>query len=309
LAVVTAIGMFVVLVMGEIVTTTGSAQGCGRDWPLCKGQLVPGFAISTWIEFSHRFVTGIEGLLIVILVGLVVARHWDRGSTRVLAPLLLGSLLLQAGMGAWAVKYPQAAPVLALHFGFSLIALAAAALMAVDVAQIGRPRPAPVGAGLRAATWAFAAYLYVLIYSGAYVRHAGAAAACVSWPLCKGSPVMGSSADLFIDLAHRGLAGLALAGAGGLLILYCRRARGRLDLYRGAMLLIATLLLQGAAGAYLVMSDFSLLGELTHAAVTGLAFVATAYLCFAVSLGGEPAQRSQSSGQTRTGAVAGREAL
>ena len=59
--------MFVVLVMGAAVTNTGSAEGCGRSWPLCNGRLVPEFTVSTAIEYSHRAVTGVEGLLVVAL--------------------------------------------------------------------------------------------------------------------------------------------------------------------------------------------------------------------------------------------------
>lgn len=298
---VTAIGMFIVLVMGEIVTTTGSAQGCGRDWPLCNGQLIPGFAFSTWIEFSHRLVTGIEGVLIVALVGLVVVLYWHRRQIRVLAPLLLCSLLVQAGMGAWAVKYPQAAAILALHFGFSLIALASAALMAVHVARIDRPLPTPVSRGVWAATWGTAAYLYLLIYSGAYIRHAGAAAACPSWPLCGGTPVLGTPESLVVDEAHRVLAGLAVVLAVGLFLLYRNRLPESADLRRGALLLIGLLLLQGVAGAYLVLSGFSLLSELTHAGVTGLVFVASAYLCFQVTLHGRVEQPMQAIAATPPG--------
>ncbi|HZU75059.1 MAG TPA: hypothetical protein VE990_20045, partial [Acidimicrobiales bacterium] len=65
LGIVTAVGMFLVLVMGATVTSTGSATGCGRDWPLCRGQFIPQFAVATAIEFSHRAVTGVEGLLVV----------------------------------------------------------------------------------------------------------------------------------------------------------------------------------------------------------------------------------------------------
>ena len=42
--------MFVVLVMGATVTNTGSAEGCGRSWPLCNGQFIPEFAVATLIE-------------------------------------------------------------------------------------------------------------------------------------------------------------------------------------------------------------------------------------------------------------------
>lgn len=284
LAAAAAAGMFVVLVMGATVTSTGSAQGCGRDWPLCRGRFVPEFAVSTFIEFSHRAVTGVEGVLIVAVTVLLVALWWDRRPVRVLAPLLLGALVLQAGMGAWAVKYPQVALVLALHFGISLIALAAAVLVAVYVRAIDRPAPPPVPATLRRLTWGIAAYIYVLVYSGAYIRHAGAAAACTTWPLCAGA--RGAPAAVAVDEAHRYLALLALVLAAGLGVAVRRLAPGRADLAAGARLLVATLLLQGAAGAYLVLSGYGLLSELAHAGVTGLVFVAAALLVMRVTLAG-----------------------
>src|SRR5689334_8703803 len=67
LGMATTAGMFVVLVMGALVTNTGSAQGCGRTWPLCRGQFIPQFAVATAIEFSHRAVVSVESVLIVIL--------------------------------------------------------------------------------------------------------------------------------------------------------------------------------------------------------------------------------------------------
>ena len=195
-----AAGMFLVLVMGVTVTTTGSAEGCGRDWPLCHGRFIPDFAVATAIEFSHRAITGVEGVLIVLLAVLTAAFYWNRRPIRVLVPLMVAFLLLQAGMGAWAVKYPQLPVVLALHFGISLVALASTVLVALYLGLLDKPAPAPAGRAVTAAAWGLAAYLYVLVYSGAYIRHVGAAAGCASWPLCA-SPV---------SLLHRGLAGLAL---------------------------------------------------------------------------------------------------
>ena len=270
-----AAGMFLVLVMGVTVTTTGSAEGCGRDWPLCHGRFLPDFAVATAIEFSHRAVTGVEGLLIVALAVLAGVLHWERRPVRVLVPLMLGFLFLQAGMGAWAVKYPQQPVVLALHFGISLVALASTALLALYLSRLDHPAPRPVGGRVVAATWMLAGYLYVLVYSGAYIRHLGAAAACTTWPLC------GSG----VNLLHRGLAGLALLLAIGLLLLYRSVAPGRRDLTTGAWVLVAALLVQGLAGASLVWAGFSLFPELAHAAVTGLVFTAAAALCLRVALG------------------------
>jgi cytochrome c oxidase assembly protein subunit 15 len=285
LGLVAACGMFLVLVMGATVTTTGSAQGCGRDWPLCNGRFIPEFAVATFIEFSHRAVTGVEGVLILTLTVAVLTLYGRQRPVRVLAPLMLGTLILQALLGAWAVKYPQQPAVLAVHFGVSLVALASTAMTA---AYVWRPRAmtaAPaVGGGVRLATWGAAVYLYFLVYSGAFIRHAGDAYACPGWPLCgrvSGAP----AAALAVNLVHRLAAGAALAMALGLIYAYTHLRERRPDLVAGGWLLLATLIGQAGSGAFLVLSRWSLFGELAHAAVTGLTFTAAAYLCLRVTLG------------------------
>jgi cytochrome c oxidase assembly protein subunit 15 len=284
LGVLAAAGMLLVLVMGARVTSTGSAEGCGRDWPLCNGKLIPDLTFAAAIEFSHRAVTGVEGVLIVAFTIAVLALYRDQRPIQVLAPLMLGFLLLQAGMGAWAVKQPQAPVVLALHFGISLIALATTTLTALYVRRPGAMLAMPsVRRGLRLVTWGAAAYLYALVYTGAYVRHVGAASACATWPLCGGS-----GSPVTVDLLHRGAAGLALVIAVGLLVAY-RRVAARQDLLVGAVVLVAALVAQGGAGAYLVLSGFGLSAELLHSALTGIAFTAVAYLCLLVTLGARPA--------------------
>jgi heme a synthase len=277
--------MFLVLVMGATVTTTGSAQGCGRHWPLCGGTFVPDFALAALIEFSHRAVTGVEGLLVVALTVAVLALYRDQRPILVLAPLMLGFLLLQAGLGAWAVMAPQSPAALAAHFGVSLIALASTALTALYVRRPGALLDAPaVGRTARVVTWGMAAYLYGLTYTGAYVRHVGAAAACQSWPLCGSGGRLGPDA-VAVNLAHRGAAGGALVLAVALLLLFRRSEPGRRDLAAGAAALVGLLVAQAAAGAFLVTSGFGVSSELLHAALAGLAFTAAAYLCLGVSLG------------------------
>jgi heme a synthase len=293
LGVLAAVGMFLVLVAGSTVTNTGSATGCGQSWPLCGGRFIPEFAVSTAIEFTHRAITGIEGILVVLLAVGLLTLYWSRVSARILAVLLVGSIALQAGMGAWAVMQPQDPWVLALHFGFSLLAFAAAVLAALCAWSPERLlAPRSTGWGVRAATWGVGVYLYALVYSGAYVSHAGASAACGSWPLC--GPGAGSAAAVAVNLLHRSAAGLALALALGLVVLYAVRASSQRDLLVGACVLVGTILGQGAAGAYLVLTHWQLFGQLLHAGVTAFVFGAVAYLCLRVSLraprpAGEPA--------------------
>ena len=140
LAVATTGGMFLVLVMGAAVTNTGSAEGCGRSWPLCNGQFVPEFTVATAIEYSHRAVTGVEGLLVMVLTA-VMLRLWRKDREAVgLALLMFVTLLLQAGLGAGAVLAPQSPLMLATHFGVSLVAFASTLLSAAVVFERTRNR-------------------------------------------------------------------------------------------------------------------------------------------------------------------------
>src|ERR687888_805137 len=143
LAVAATVGMFLVLVMGATVTNTGSAEGCGRSWPLCNGQFVPEFTVATAIEYSHRAVTGVEGLLVVALTAVMLWLWRRERQPLVLALLMLGTLLLQAGLGAGAVLWPQSPLMLATHFGVSLVAFAATFLSAVLVYERTAVRPSP----------------------------------------------------------------------------------------------------------------------------------------------------------------------
>lgn len=284
LGVAAAVGMLLVLVMGATVTTTGSAEGCGRDWPLCQGRFVPELALAAAIEFGHRAVTGVEGILIVALTASALALYGRQRPVQVLAPLMLGFLLLQAGMGAWAVKYPQQPVVLALHFGISLIALATAALTALYVRRPDEIRLTPaVSGGLRLATWGMAAYLYLLVYSGAYIRHVAAAAACTSWPACASGNA--GATGVAVNLLHRSAAAAAFFLAIGLLIAYVRQEPARRDLRTGGLLLVGALLAQAAAGGFLVLSRYTITSELLHAALTGVVFTCAAYLCLRVTVG------------------------
>ena len=187
LSIIGTIGMFTVLLMGATVTDTGSNEGCGRSWPLCHGNFLPASVRESVIEFSHRAVTGVIGIVIVMLAVLSIRARNRYPALLPLVPIMVGALLLQSGMGAWAVKYPQSAAILALHFGFSLVAVAGVFLVmrVIDEQSSGRYRQKP--SPPRAFTimiWASVVAVYLVAYSGAYIKHAHAEDGCRSWPLC-----------------------------------------------------------------------------------------------------------------------------
>lgn len=56
----------VIIAWGAWVRISGSGDGCGDDWPLCKGMAIPtGEATKTWIEVSHRYSTMLFGFLVL----------------------------------------------------------------------------------------------------------------------------------------------------------------------------------------------------------------------------------------------------
>ena len=283
LGLLTALGMFVVLIAGDTVTDTGSEHGCGASWPLCRGQFIPQFAVSTAIEFTHRALVGVESVLVALLVIGLLWLYWRRTSAWVISMILVGTLFLQAGLGAWAVLVPVNAWILATHFGVSLLCFAAALLAAAAARWPERMlRPEPTSRGVVAAVWGSAVYLYVMVYSGAYVAHAGAALACgTDWPVC--TP-LGPPQLVAVNLVHRTGAVITTLLAIGLVLFLRRWAAGRRDLIVGAWWFLATVIAQALAGGVLVLSEQDLFGQLLHAGVMAFPFGAVAFLCFRVSL-------------------------
>ncbi len=285
LALVTTVGMFIVLVMGTLVTNSGSARGCGGSWPLCNGQFIPQFAVSTLIEFSHRAVTGIESILVFALTAGVLWLWRQRIEIKILAPLMAIFLLLQAALGALAVIYPESPEVLALHFGVSLISFASILLTTLFIYELGRwdrLRDRAIPLGFRRLVFGVTGFTYVVVYLGAYVQHRGVQLACMDWPLCNGRvipPFTGGQGTVFI---HR-FAALALTGGVVWMLVWARRLRGpRPDLYRASVIAMVLVVCQALEGALIVFSRLDLFSTLGHAAFVSLLFGTLCYLCLQV---------------------------
>src|ERR1700680_2391093 len=67
LAVVTAICAYLQIALGGVVRVSGSGLGC-PDWPLCHGRPYPPADMHAIIEYSHRAVGSVTGVLIIATV-------------------------------------------------------------------------------------------------------------------------------------------------------------------------------------------------------------------------------------------------
>ncbi len=279
-AVAATIGMFIVLLMGATVTNTGSGEGCGASWPLCHGVFIPEYAFETMVEYSHRLVTGVEGLLILGLAITAFPLRRRYPELKMLLPLMIFTLILQSGMGAWAVKYPQTPAVMASHFGISLVCFASVFLVMrvlLETTVITDAATRIVPAGYRTLAWFTLLWTVVVAYIGAYMRHSGAELACYTWPLCNGSLLPDlASPGVAVAWSHRLVAVIAIVLVAGLLIWSRRFADTRDDLLRINRWAMIFIVAQALGGAFVVFSRLSLASTLLHAALMALLFAALA---------------------------------
>ncbi|HEY8446254.1 MAG TPA: COX15/CtaA family protein [Thermomicrobiales bacterium] len=295
LAVVATVGMFLVLFLGATVTNTGSAEGCGRSWPLCHGEFIPSYALETAIEFSHRVVTAIEGFFIAAVA--IGALRLRRGhlETKIYVGLMVGTLLLQSGLGASAVLWPQRPAIMAVHFGISLVCFASVFLLTRLLYQTsgGNSRPTPSAVSMspwfRRATWLALIGALGVAYLGAYMRHGKAELACYEWPQCTRDGFIPTlSGPVGIALGHRLAAAALVVLVAGLTYVAYRHRETQPELFRVNLAALILLLLQALAGGFVVLTRLELWTTLAHAGLMALFFICVADACRQVRLRSAP---------------------
>jgi cytochrome c oxidase assembly protein subunit 15 len=218
LVIATCIGMLIVLLGGALVTNTDSGDGCGTDWPLCNGKFIPAWTLESAIEYSHRFFTGIVGILVALtcIATYRLVRNMDKPDPEPLwyAGSIFVFTVVQALMGAAAVKWPQSSQVMALHFGISLFAFASTLLLVIWVMRqrhAANRKPPSIPRGIAPLALATSVYSLVVIYLGAYIRHTDSAGGCgTDWPLCNGAFLPELEGATLVAFVHRLAAALFL---------------------------------------------------------------------------------------------------
>jgi cytochrome c oxidase assembly protein subunit 15 len=278
-ALVTSLGAYVMVLLGVLVTTTGSGQGCGNTWPFCRGEIIPGtLTIQGLVEYSHRTAAGADGLFVLILAACAWIFYRKDFRVRLFAALSLLFVVLQGALGAVTVAFEgkwELPWILSVHFGLSLIAFASVILLTIRLFQLPPDYPRAqdqripeVAAALPALQYPLLGlmiYTYLVVYTGALVEHTGAVAACgTQLPLCGSTLLPGLSSLAGIQVLHRYLAGLLWLLTLALLILVVRRYRARRDVLTGAWWAMILITLQAISGAFNVLTAGQLIAALVH---------------------------------------------
>ncbi|WP_040204768.1 COX15/CtaA family protein [Neobacillus jeddahensis] len=270
LAVATTIGMIFILIGGALVTKTDSGMGCGRSWPLCEGKLVPSeITPALVIELAHRLVSGVGGIMVLVLSVWSWKAIGHIRETKFLSLLSFFFLVLQGLIGAAAVIWGQSSFVLALHFGISLVSFAAVFLLTILIFEIDKKFDAEklyIDKRMGFHIMGVSIYSYLVIYTGALVRHTKASLVCRDWPLClNDAPSLPTNMYEWVQMGHRAAAGLIFIWIGYIFYLTIRHYKEQKVLYWGWMIAFILVSLQVIAGALIIFSRLNLYIALLHA--------------------------------------------
>jgi len=283
--------MLFVLIGGALVTKTESGLGCGRSWPLCHGQLIPDpLTLETVIELSHRLVSGIAGILVLLLSILAWKVIGHIRETKLLVFLSLFFLVLQALIGAAAVVWGQSDAVLALHFGISLISFASVLLLTLLVFEVDRKFDAKklvIGKTMRFHIFGIIIYSYIVVYTGAYVRHTGSSLACPNVPFCSDRSLLPTTFHELVQMGHRAAATIIFIWILIATIHAIKHYKNERVMYWGWIIAFILITLQAITGILSVYTKLNLVASLSHALFISCLFGVLSYFVLLVTRQGK----------------------
>lgn len=202
---ISVITIFVLIVLGGIVRATGSGGAC-LDWPTCIGAWTPPDSFAANISYSHRLVTFLVGIILLISVVLAFKRYrfTQRGVLYYLSATLF---LIQVGIGRMlSFSSDNLNWISSIHFGISLLILG---LMTFAYVRTFVKKPSNNLDFQTNYQTPFAKLsiitlftLTILFVSGVIVAGSGAQSACISWPICEGLLKPTSLLD-WVNIFHR----------------------------------------------------------------------------------------------------------
>ncbi|CEA02498.1 Heme A synthase [Metalysinibacillus saudimassiliensis] len=288
-AVGATIGMLLILLGGALVTKTDSGLGCGRHWPGCNGQLIPTVITKeVIIEFSHRLVTGAVSFFIL---GLTIWTWRSLGHIRevkFLGFLAMFFLIAQALIGAAQVLWGQGDFILALHFGISLISFASVLLLTLIVFEVDKKFDADnvrIGPNLKWHTIGITIYSYLVVYTGALVRHTDSSLICPDWPFCYNEDPFRLPDNMYewVQMGHRFAVLIFFVWIVYITWIAIKHYKNQPVVYWGWIIAFVLVILQIVAGLFVVSTRLNLIVSLFHSLFITLLFGLLCYMILLVS--------------------------
>ncbi len=278
LATLTLGATLVLVAIGGFTRGSGSGYGCADRWPLCEngllGGLLPRADYHMIVEWTHRWVAAVVGVLAIVTAVAAWRHHRQRPLVVVPAVAAVGVIGVQAWVGRLVVQGDLDADLVSVHLAISMVVVALLTAVVVTIAP-------PVRHDVPGAPWtgrlvvAAAASLAVLLL-GSYVHDLYIA----GWPLV-GNTLVPDLSNRFVAVhfLHRLVAAIILVYLGWLVVAGRRSDRPRREqaLVAGATGLYAVNIGLGAAHVFTkVGSSLLVAAHLLLAALVWTMLVAAA---------------------------------
>ncbi|MGG3644108.1 COX15/CtaA family protein [Bacillus gobiensis] len=285
LGIFTTFVMLLVLIGGALVTKTGSGKGCGSEWPLCNGRFLPALNPESIIEWSHRMASGISIIVVLSLVIWTWIKLPHKRETKFLGITSIVFLFLQAALGALAVVFGSQPLIMALHFGISLVSFASVLLLTFLIFendQTGSEQALSIGSLMKFHIIGITIYSYIVVYTGAYVRHTKSSLACPQVPFCsRANNGLPSQFNEWVQMGHRTAAVLLFVWILAAMIHAIKSYKRNSIMYWGWILAFILVCLQALSGALVVLTGMSLVFALAHGFIIACIF---GVLCYFILL-------------------------
>lgn len=274
LALFTVVLTYLLIVFGGYVASTKSGMGCGPEWPLCNGAIIPNLQGETLIEFSHRVIGAILGIASLILF-IKVVRAKVNPMVRTVTNWMLILIIVQVLLGAAVVLKDLPTNIIAGHLIIALLFLASLIWIFrrvegktdIQIQRSGRQRKIKRH---------FNIVLFLLILTfgfGAFVKHESLGMACGSFRC--GDSFLPSTGPELIQTIHRGLGFLAAMYVFYLVYLSFKKGWNEKIQFR-LILSAVTILFQIVLGVLTIFSTIDISWALLHLAAGTLLFAIVA---------------------------------
>ncbi len=261
LAFLTAFFAYLQIALGGVVRVTGSGLGC-PDWPLCHGRPYPAADIHSIIEYSHRSVGTITGVLLIGTVALAwVVFRQRRPLVAWLATASLVAIAAEGALGGVVVANELASWLVLVHLGLAMI------ILGFLIATAAMSLPASTGASdpsFRRLAAVAAALTYGLLLTGSTVVASSADEGCRAWPLCASGFAFDFAGANAFTMLHRG----AVLVIGAVLVYTLIQALRHPATKAAALATLVVLGLQVAVGAGAAVTGAALFNGLHVAMAT-----------------------------------------
>jgi heme a synthase len=277
LALLTILLTYLLIVFGGYVASSKSGMGCGPEWPLCNGEIIPVLYGETLIEFTHRVIGAVLGIVSFILFTKIL-RTQVNSSVRKVGYWMLLLLIIQVLLGAMVVLKDLPTSIIASHliiamfFLSSLIWIWRRAEEKADI-QLFPSNHSDQHKRIKRHFNIVLVLLTLIFVFGAYVKHESLGMICGSFQC--GNSFLPMTGPEIIQTIHRGLAFISALYIFYLVFLSFKR--GWEEKLQNRLIFSAiTVLIQVVLGVLTIVTNIDISWAMLHVAAATLLYALVA---------------------------------